>query len=62
MNGYIYENDIDLTEYEIKSALNIIEKKKNKLEYADIKLYLLKKGYKRDNIEEAFNNLENNED
>ena len=40
-------------EYEIKSAKNIIAKKSTSLEIDEIKQYLLKKGYKKENIEIA---------
>lgn len=54
IDDYIYENQDKLIEYEIKSALNIIAKKKTDLEESEIKNYLLKKGYNQDNINEAF--------
>ena len=54
IDDYIYENKEELQEYEVKSALNIIQKKKNELEEIEIKNYLLKKGYMQDNINQAF--------
>lgn len=48
---YIDENEEMLNEYERKSANNIIDKKKASMEEKDIKMYLLKKGYKTNNIE-----------
>lgn len=53
IEDYIYENKEDLMEYEIKSAKNIIAKKSTSLEIDEIKQYLLKKGYKKENIEIA---------
>lgn len=57
IEDYFYENKEKLIEYEIQSASNIIEKKKGTLEEAEIKIYLLKKGYKQENIKEAFGDL-----
>ena len=53
IEDYIYINKEDLMEYEIKSAKNIIAKKNASLEIDEIKQYLLKKGYKKENIEIA---------
>lgn len=53
IEDYIYENRDELEEYEIKSASNIIYKKSNSLEKDEIKQYLLKKGYKLENINKA---------
>ena len=50
IEDYIYENKDELEEYEKKSATNIINKKQNTMELDEIKQYLLKKGYKSDNI------------
>ncbi len=54
IDDYIYENRDVLEEYEIKSAANIIYKKSGTLEDDEIKQYLMKKGYKIDNINKAF--------
>lgn len=54
IDDYIYENKEILEEYEIKSAANIIYKKSGTLENDEIKQYLIKKGYKIDNINKAF--------
>lgn len=54
IEDYIYNNKEDLEEYEIKSAKNIIYKKQMSMEQDEIKTYLLKKGYKQDNIKKAF--------
>lgn len=54
IEDYFYENKEELEEYEIKSASNIIYKKVGSMEQEEIKQYLLKKGYKKDNINKAF--------
>ena len=56
IEDYMYENSEALKEYEIKSASNIIFKKSNSMEKEEIKQYLLKKGYKLENINIAFEN------
>jgi len=48
---YIYENEDSLDEYEKKSAQKIINKKKTEKDIQEIRMYLLRKGYKNDNIE-----------
>ena len=53
IEDYIYDNKEELEEYEIKSAENIIYKKSTTLEKEEIKQYLLKKGYKTENIRKA---------
>lgn len=53
IEDYIYENKEELEEYEIKSASNIIYKKANSMDQEEIKQYLLKKGYKFENINKA---------
>ena len=53
IEDYIYENKEELEQYEIKSAENIIYKKSSSMEQEEIKQYLLKKGYKIENIEVA---------
>ncbi len=58
IEDYFYENKEELEQYEIKSAINIIQKKQKDLEEFEIKNYLLKKGYKQDNIKEAFEMLQ----
>lgn len=57
IEDYFYENKEELTKYEINSASNIILKKQKDLDDFEIKNYLLKKGYKQDNINEAFETL-----
>ena len=54
IEDYFYENKEELEEYEIKSASNIIYKKSDSMDQDEIKQYLLKKGYKMDSINRAF--------
>lgn len=53
IDEYMYENREEMEEYEIKSANNIFYKKSSSMENEDIKQYLLKKGYKSENINKA---------
>lgn len=53
IEDYISENREELEDYEIKSAENIIYKKSASMETEEIKQYLLKKGYKAENINKA---------
>ena len=55
IEDYIYNNIEELKQYEIKSAYNIICKKRMSLNEEEIKQYLLKKGYKSENINLAMN-------
>lgn len=57
LEDYISKNRDELEEYEIKSAQNIIYKKSGTMEQEEIKQYLLKKGYKNENIDRAMNNI-----
>ena len=50
LDEYIQKNYEKLVEYERKSAENIKLKKQNSMNEEEIKMYLLKKGYKGDNI------------
>ena len=52
IEDYISENYDTLIEYEIKSAKKIAVKKSN-LEKQDLKMYLMKKGYREESIREA---------
>lgn len=54
IEDYIYDNQEELERYEIKSAQNIIYKKMTSMEQEEIKQFLLKKGYKSENINKAF--------
>lgn len=53
IEDYLYDNKEELEEYEKKSAGNIIYKKSSSTEQDEIKQYLLKKGYKIENIQKA---------
>lgn len=53
IEDYVYDNKEELEEYEIKSISNIIYKKSASMEQEEIKQYLLKKGYKLENINKA---------
>ena len=57
IEDYFYENKEELEEYETKSASNIIYKKSASMEQDEIKQYLLKKGYKRESINRAFEEI-----
>lgn len=57
IEDYIYQNKDGLIEYEISSAEKIIRRKEQ--EKPEIVTYLMKKGYKRDNINKAFERIEN---
>ena len=54
IEDYIYDNKEDLEEYEIKSISNIIYKKSRIMDKEEIKQYLLKKGYRSENINIVF--------
>lgn len=53
IEDYIYDNKEDLEEYETKSASNINYKKASSMDTEEVKQYLLKKGYKIENINRA---------
>ena len=53
IEDYIYENKDDLENYEIKSATNLYNKKITSMEKDEVIQFLLKKGYKRENINRA---------
>ncbi len=57
IEDYFCENKEELEEYETKSASNIIYKKSDSMEQDEIKQYLLKKGYKMDSINRAFEEI-----
>ena len=57
IEDYIYQNREEIIEYEINSAEKIILRKDQ--EKPEIVSYLMKKGYKRDNINKAFERIEN---
>lgn len=53
IDEYISKNKDRLNEYEENSAYKIVCKKQNNMEEDEIKLYLLKKGYKEESIQQA---------
>lgn len=53
IEDYICSHKDELEEYEIKSAKNIIYKKSSSMDEEQLKEYLLKKGYKIENIDQA---------
>ena len=57
IEDYIYENKEELNQYEIKSASNIANKKITSLEPEEIKQYLMKKGYQKENITIALEDI-----
>ena len=59
IEDYIYQNKENLIEYEINSAEKIIQKRDQ--EKPEIIAYLMKKGYKRDSINKAFERVEKGE-
>lgn len=54
IEDYFYTHKEELEEYEKKSAENIKYKKASSMDEQEIKNYLLKKGYKSDNISSVF--------
>ncbi len=54
IEDYFYNNKEKLTQYEIKSAKNVIIKKQKDMDEMEIRNFLMKKGYKKDNIDIAF--------
>ena len=55
---YISENIEELEKYERKSAENITIKRAVNMDENDIRAYLMKKGYKEENIKEAIAKIE----
>lgn len=59
IDDYFSQKSDELEDYEINSAKNIILKKKNSMEEQDLIQFLLKKGYKIENIKQAIFMLNN---
>ena len=55
---YVLENIEELEEYEQKSADNIVIKKITNMDETEIKVYLLKKGYREETIKNAMQKIE----
>lgn len=53
IEDYCYENKEELEEYELQSAKNIVFKKSKDYDEEELKMYLLKKGFKSDIVKEA---------
>lgn len=53
IEDYFSNHDEELKEYEEKSAQNIVLKKSGLYETEEIKMYLIKKGYKQESIQKA---------
>lgn len=58
IDDYITNNKEEMAEYELESAKKIIIKKMSNMEKDDIINYLLKKGYMKELINEAFSEVE----
>lgn len=58
IDDYITNNKEEMAEYELESAKKIIIKKMSNMEKDDIIIYLLKKGYMKELINEAFSEVE----
>ena len=58
LDEYIEKNTEELEEYEQKSANNIALNKSVNMEETEIKQYLMKKGYREENIRETLEKLE----
>lgn len=58
IEDYISKNSEELEEYERKSAENIAVKRAVNMDENDIKAYLIKKGYKEENIKDAIAKIE----
>lgn len=58
IEDYISENIEELEDYERKSAENITIKRAVNMDENDIRVYLMKKGYKEENIKEAISKIE----
>ena len=60
IDTYIYENKENLLDFEISSAIKLIQKKSKTLEIQEIKNYLYSKGYMSESINIAIEELEEN--
>ena len=58
IENYMYDYREELEEYEKKSAANILYKKQGSAEPEEIIQYLMKKGYKTENIRKAISEME----
>ena len=53
IDDYISSNIDELNDFELNSAIDLVRKKKSSMEEQDIRIYLMKKGYKEENIKQA---------
>lgn len=60
IEDYMSEHEEEMQEYEIKSAKTIILKKQNSMEEEAVIQFLVKKGYKTNNIRQAIELLDEN--
>ena len=58
IDEYINQNEEEIEKYEKQSAENIAMKKSVNMDEIDIKNYLIKKGYKEENIKDALSKIE----
>ena len=58
IDNYVSNNLEDLEDYEKKSAENIAIKRSVNMDELEIKQYLMKKGYKEENIQNAISKIE----
>lgn len=58
IEDYISKNIEELEDYEKKCAENIAIKKSVNMDETDIRIYLMKKGYKEENIRDAIEKIE----
>ena len=58
IDEYIYTNKEEMLNFEITSAKNILSKKQNQMEQDEIIEYLLKKGYMKESIDIALNDMD----
>lgn len=58
IDDYFLSHNEEIEEYEKKSAENIAFKRSVNMDEQEIKNYLLKKGYKQENIENAISKIE----
>ena len=58
IDRYIYDNEEELLEYEVKSAISIINKKINNTEEIELLNYLKKKGYMEESLKIAMQEIE----
>lgn len=58
IEDYCYENKEELEEYELKSAQNIVFKKAKDYDEEELKMYLLKKGFKSDIVRKTIQERE----